>query len=236
MTEQHPPGDPESDQPVTLPLGPSLPWWRQHDPEQPHGLSDSSDSSDLSDRLDPPAAPDAPVTATSPGGEQRRVPRVGRRNVLALGAALVIVALLAAGVVTLSLRLQSARQAEAARTQASAASRDAARVLFSYDFKTLDADFARGLTVTTGAFRDEYSRTTQRVVKDVALRYQAVVVADVVESAVVQAAPDAVTTIVFLNQATTSTRVEGQKIDLSRVRMHLVHRHGRWLVDKVDAL
>ena len=233
MTDQHPPGDPESDHPVTLPFTPSLPWWRQDDPEQPASLPDRSD---LSECPDPPAEPDASATTTSPGVEQRQVARVGGRNVLALGAALVIVALLAAGVVTLGLRLQSARQAEAARTQASAASRDAARVLFSYDFKTLDADFARGLSVTTGALRDQYSRNTELVVKDVALRYKAVVVADVVESAVVQAGPDAVTTIVFMNQATTSTRVEGQKIDLSRVRMHLVLRDGRWLVDKVEAL
>ena len=79
-------------------------------------------------------------------------------------------------------------------------------------------------------------RTTKEAVAPVARRYQAVVLADVVESAIVSATPDEVTTIVFLNQATTSTRVEGQQVDNSRVRMILTLRDGRWLVSKVDAL
>ena len=141
-----------------------------------------------------------------------------------------------AGVAFLGLRLRAQSQTEAARDEAVVASRDAARVLFSYDHATLDADFERGLSVTTGAFRQEYSRTTKEVVTDVAKQYKAVVVADVVESAVVGASPREVTTVVFLNQATTSTQVEGRKIDQSRVRMRLEKVGDRWLVAAVDAL
>jgi Mce-associated membrane protein len=172
-------------------------------------------------------------TDVSPDGD---LTHARRRPLAGLVAAVVVVALLAAGVGYLGLRLRTEAATDSARTEAVAASRDASRLLFSYDFKTLQDDFARGLAVTTGAFREEYSRTTRDVVSDVATRYKAVVLADVVESAVITASPSKVTTLVFLNQATTSTRVEGQQIDGSRVRMVLEKRDGRWLVSAVDAL
>jgi Mce-associated membrane protein len=173
--------------------------------------------------VDPIAAP--PAAAVS-----------GGRGLLPLVLVGLLTLAMIAGVAFLGLRLRSQSQADTAREQALVASRDAARVLFSYDHATLDADFERGLSVTTGPFKDEYARTTQEVVKGVATQYKAVVVADVVESAVVGASPREVTTVVFLNQATTSTQVEGRKIDQSRVRMTLVKVDGRWLVSKVDAL
>ncbi len=141
-----------------------------------------------------------------------------------------------AGVAYLGLRLRAEAQTESARNEAVAASRDAARLLFSYDHAKLEEDFAKGLSVTTGKFRDEYARTTSQVVTQVAKDYKAVVVADVVESAVVGASPDEVTTLVFLNQATTSTQTQGRQVDQSRVRMRLVEKDGRWLVAEVQAL
>ncbi len=160
----------------------------------------------------------------------------GRRALLPLVLVGLLTVAMIAGVAFLGLRLRSQSQADTARDEALVASRDAARVLFSYDHATLDADFERGLSVTTGTFKSEYARTTKDVVSAVATQYKAVVVADVVESAVVGASPREVTTVVFLNQATTSTQVEGRKIDQSRVRMVLVKVDDRWLVSRVDAL
>ncbi|MGI8537483.1 MAG: hypothetical protein ACR2K2_13570 [Mycobacteriales bacterium] len=159
-----------------------------------------------------------------------------RRGVLSLVLVGLLTGLMVAGVAFLGLRLRAEAQTETARDEAVAASRDAARLLFSYDHATLDEDFAKGLSVTTGAFRDEYARTTEQVVADVARQYKAVVVADVVESAVVGASPGEVTTLVFLNQATTSTQIQGRQVDQSRVRMRLVESGGRWLVAEVQAL
>jgi Mce-associated membrane protein len=42
--------------------------------------------------------------------------------------------------------------------------------------------------------------------------------------------------LVYVNQTTTSTRVEGPKIDQSRVRMQLRKSGDEWLVARVDAL
>ena len=169
---------------------------------------------------------DAPASASAAVG----------RSAWPLALVGALTALMVLGVGFLGYRLYTERQTEMARDEAVAASRDAARLLFSYDHATLDEDFAKGLSVTTGQFRDDYSRTTSQVVAGVARQYKAVVVADVVESAIIDAAPDEVTTLVFLNQATTSTQITGRQVDQSRVRMRLVERDGRWLVAEVQAL
>jgi Mce-associated membrane protein len=159
-----------------------------------------------------------------------------RRPWLPLAAVGLAVVLLAALTGLLAWQLRQQARAESARDEALAAARDAGRVLFSYDHESLEEDFAKGLALTTGDFRDEYRRTTTEVVTPVAERYDAVVVAEVVEAAVVEARAKEVVALVFLNQGTTSTRVEGQQVDQSRVRMRLVERDGRWLVEEVSAL
>ncbi len=42
--------------------------------------------------------------------------------------------------------------------------------------------------------------------------------------------------LLFVDQTTTSTRLEGPKVDLNRVRMTLVEQDGKWLVSELDAL
>jgi Mce-associated membrane protein len=136
----------------------------------------------------------------------------------------------------LAWQVRDRSQADAARTEALESARDAARLLFSYDHTSLDEDFSAGLETTTGDFREEYERTTRDVVRPVAEQYDAVVEAEVVDGAVVSASRDRVVALVFVNQTTTSTRVEGPKIDQSRVRMHLTQVDGEWRVAQVDAL
>jgi Mce-associated membrane protein len=125
---------------------------------------------------------------------------------------------------------------EDARRAGLEASRDAARVLFSYDYRTLAKDFAAGRALATGVFRKEYSDTTSKVVTPVATEKKAVVKADVVTAGVVRASTSTVVTIVYVNQVTTSTLAAAPKIDLSRVRMTLQSVGGRWLVAKVEPL
>jgi Mce-associated membrane protein len=144
--------------------------------------------------------------------------------------------LAAGGTGYLGWQLREASRADTARTEALEAARDAARLLFSYDHEQLETDFAAGLEVTTGEFREEYQRTTRDVVTPVATEYDAVVQAEVVEAGVSSASGDEVVVVVYVNQSTTSTRVEGPKIDQSRVRMTLVTVDGQWRVRKVDAL
>lgn len=173
-----------------------------------------------------PASSDPVVLPPPPGGTEAPEPALDaapagrpRRAWLPLAALGTVVALLVGGTGLLAWQLRSQARAEQAREQATAAARDAARLLFSYNHETLAQDFEKGLAVTTGGFRDQYRRTTTEVVTPVAEQYDAVVVAEVIEAAIVDASADRVTALVFLNQGTTSTRVQGQQVDQSRVRM-----------------
>jgi Mce-associated membrane protein len=174
------------------------------------------------DEPEPESAPER-----APAGRGPLVP------LLALGLTIVLMAL-AAGFVWY--RVHRTDQIESARTAGLEAGRDAAAVLLSYDYRTLDKDFSAGKAVTTGAFRTEYANTTSKVVAPVAKEKKAVVKAEVVTAGIVRASPDTVVTIVYVNQVTTSSLNAGPKVDLSRVRMTLKHVHGRWLVSKVEAL
>jgi Mce-associated membrane protein len=174
-----------------------------------------------------------PGAYPEPEPEPAGIPRAGRAPLIALVLTVVLMAL-ATGFVWY--RVQRADQIDAARQAGLEASRDAAAVLLSYDYRTLDKDFSAGKAVTTGAFRTQYASTTSKVVAPVAKEKKAVVKAEVVTAGIVRATPDTVVTIVYVNQVTTSSLQTGPKVDLSRVRMTLKHVSGRWLVSKVEAL
>jgi Mce-associated membrane protein len=163
-------------------------------------------------------------------------PAAARSSLLPLLALVVTVVLMALATGFVWYRVHRADQIEDARQAGLEASRDAAAVLLSYDYRTLDKDFAAGKAVTTGAFRTKYGDTTSKVVAPVAKEKKAVVKAQVVTAGIVRATPDTVVTIVYVNQVTTSSLNSGPKVDLSRVRMTLEHVGGRWLVSNVEAL
>ena len=149
-------------------------------------------------------------------------------------AVLLVAAAAAAGV--LAFRVQRTEAADSARGEAAAAARAHAQKILSYDHRTLDADFAAARKALTGSFKDQYATTTDTVVRPSAEQYKAVVEAEVVATSVVRASADRVVVLVFVDQTTTSTRLEGPKVDLNRVRMTLVDVDGNWLVSELDAL
>jgi Mce-associated membrane protein len=125
--------------------------------------------------------------------------------------------------------------AEDARRDGLAAAVSAAGVILSYDHARIDRDVAAATARTTGRFRTEY-RDTSRAVVPVARQYRAVVKATVTGSAVVSAGPDEVVALLFVDQATRSTRVTGTRIDQARVRLTVERTGGKWLVSRVEAL
>ncbi len=62
------------------------------------------------------------------------------------------------------------------------------------------------------------------------------VTAEVAASSVVRAAENQVVVLLFVDQTTTSTRLEGPKVDLNRVRLTMTRVDGDWLVSEVVAL
>lgn len=124
---------------------------------------------------------------------------------------------------------------EVSRSQALAASRDAARAVFSYDYRHLAKDFAAGKAVSTGTFAEQYAGTTSKLL-DFAVKNKAVVAADVSDASVVRAREDEVVCLVFLNQTSTSSAVATPRITQSRLEMTM-KRHGQtWSVASINAL
>jgi Mce-associated membrane protein len=150
--------------------------------------------------------------------------------------AVAVVLALAATAGLLVLRAQAADRLERARGAAEAAAETHAVTLLSYDHRHLDRDFAQARKVLTGAFADDYAATTEKVVRPSAQEVKAVVTAEVAASSVVRAEPGRVVVLLFVDQTTTSTRLDGPKVDLNRVRLTMVESGGDWLVGQVDAL
>ncbi|GAC1443256.1 MAG: hypothetical protein NVS3B26_08670 [Mycobacteriales bacterium] len=182
----------------------------------------------VGDDTSPPPAP-----LTSPARSPRATSPLRSAPVLAL---LLMTVLMAAATAVVWYQVNRHDATETARRQGLETSRDAARVLFSYDYRTLPKDFSAGLAITTGRFRAQYADTTSKVVTPVATAKRAVVKAEVVTAGVVRATPDTVVTIVYVNQVTTSSLQPGPKVDLSRVRMTVRDVGGQWLISNVEAL
>ncbi|MET7512722.1 hypothetical protein ABZS88_04460 [Streptomyces sp. NPDC005480] len=167
--------------------------------------------------------------------------RRGRRLLITVLGALLVATLVAAGV--LGWRYHETSRTDQARGQALTAARQAAPVVLSYDYQHLDRDFAAARTRLTGHFRDEYGKTTTTVVGPTARKYHGVVKATVTQPAggtpaasVVSATPDRAVILLFVNQVTKSTQVQGSRVDLNRVRMTLTRTGRGWKVSGVDAL
>ncbi|MBC9730421.1 hypothetical protein [Streptomyces sp. TRM68367] len=196
---------------------------------------------------DPPEpSPDSGEQELQESRSARRPGRLPGRRLLTAALCLVAVAGLVA-VAVLGWRYREARLAEQARGEALAAAVKAAPVVLSYDYRHLDRDFARARGHLTGAFRDQYQKTTTTVVGPTARKYHGVVKATVAApsgkagggaaaASVVSAAPDRAVVLLFVNQVTKSTQVTGSRLDLNRVRMTLTRTGDGWKVSAVDAL
>lgn len=185
-------------------------------------------------RLSAPDAPTAPVS--EPRGRIRQ-PDSDKGRDWGLIAATLVVVVLAACTVLVAVRARAVEQRDDARVAAQAAAEAAATAVLSYDYRRLDRDFARAQRLLTGQFAKDYAKTTDKVVRPSAEQVQAVVTADVAASAVVRTpSGDEVVVLLFVNQTTTSTRLEGPKVDLNRVRMTMREVDGVWKVADVDAL
>lgn len=183
--------------------------------------------------LDYPAPNQPEQSEPAPQRERTRPERSGTRLLAGL-LALTLSALAAFGLV--AYRVRADHRVESARDQAVAAARDHAETILSYDYRHLGADFAAARTTLTGAFARAYKVTTTKMVRPGAEQYHVVVKAEVASQSVVSATADQVVVLLFVNQTTTSTRLDGPRVDLNRVRLTLVKVDGRWLVNKVVAL
>lgn len=160
-------------------------------------------------------------------------PRVTRTAALALGLLTLALATLTT---VLAVALHRSAQTAEARRAALAAARASATDVLSYDYRHLDADFAKARKHLTGAFRGQYDKTTASVVAQTAPQFQVVVAARVEAAGVKSASPDRAVVLVMVNQTTTSTKLPVPRVDQNRARLTMAKVDGRWLVARVEAL
>jgi len=134
------------------------------------------------------------------------------------------------------------RMAEDQRTLAGnqAAAKSAAGTIvekmLGYDYKTFDQHTTEVSALLTGSFRNEFAQAATTKVKPLAVPNQAVVVAKASKVSVMSTPDqDTVRILAFVDQTTTSAKLERPLIDQNRVILTMSHVDGRWLVSKVEA-
>jgi Mce-associated membrane protein len=159
--------------------------------------------------------------------------RLGK--LLTVTIAVLLVLTLTAAVV-LGIKAWQGREAEQARSQATAAATKAAALVLSYDYRSLDKNFSAARATLTPAFAADFDQTT-KVVAEQAKKTKATVKAEVREVGVRDGDADRVTLLVFVNQTTTSTITQGKpRVDLNRARFTMVRNGDRWLVQEIAGL
>ena len=111
----------------------------------------------------------------------------------------------------------------------------AAAAIFSYDYRTFDASVANGRSFTTGTFTDEYAKTTAAL-KDTAIKEQAVVSAQTTVGGVIDASPDRVEVLLYVNQYRRNVNISGEKVDQNRVVLTLTRVDDTWKVSGASAI
>jgi Mce-associated membrane protein len=187
------------------------------DPHDPADVEHPADSD--SDQAGP-----APVTSV-----------VRRRPRLVVSALAICLAALLAACVVVGLATRREQADVAGGNAALSAARASATVILSYDYRRLDADFARAAALTTGSFRTDYQATTGDAVAKLAAQTQAVVVAQVMAGGVVSSTSERATVLLFVNQTTTSNRLDAAKVDRNRVELTMQKVGGHWLVSGLKA-
>lgn len=160
----------------------------------------------------------------------------GRVMLALLVIALLILVVGIAAVGLHSVTMTSTDDLSHVRKEAVAAGRAHAKVILSYDYRTLQRDFRRGQQATTGDFRADYQKTTKKLVKKTAKKYHTVVTAKVVATAVVNANEHKVRLLLYVDQNTVSDLKKNGRLDQNRVLMTLKDVNGKWLVSKLDSL
>ena len=108
--------------------------------------------------------------------------------------------------------------------------------MLAYDYKSFDQHTTEVSALLTGGFKKEFVQAATDVVKPLAVQNQAVVLAKASEVSVMGTPDqDIVKILAFVDQTTTSAKLERPQIDQNRVILTMLQADGRWLVSKVEA-
>lgn len=119
---------------------------------------------------------------------------------------------------------------------AASAARTTIERMLGYDYRSFDQHTTQVSALLTGSFKPEFVKAATKVVRPLAVQNRAVVSASASEVSVMSTPdPATVTILAFVDQRTTSTRLQRPQIDQNRVILTMSLVDGRWLVSKVEA-
>ena len=172
------------------------------------------------------AATTAPAENTGLRSRRMLVPAV--LAALALGSAIAV------GV----LGWQAYSDARSQRAQAAAleAAKAGTVQVLSYDSKTLDADLARSRTLISGAFASKFEELAGSVIEPAVKQQNLGTKATVARSAVIDAQPDQVRALLFVNQTTTVGSDPAPHTASNQVRVTMTWTDGHWLISDMQPL
>jgi Mce-associated membrane protein len=156
------------------------------------------------------------------------------RTGLAILVALLLAALVA-GVVLYRQNDDLTRTQELASAERTA-TKEASRIavaMTSYDYRTVDKDFAWIDQDGTAQFQDTFSESTKPI-RQLITRTRATATGKVSDAAGTAEDADHVEVLLFVDQVLKRAGDRKSSVDSNRVVMEMVHQRGRWLVDDVE--
>jgi Mce-associated membrane protein len=146
----------------------------------------------------------------------------------------VLLVVLVVGCVLLGVRVIHDRRINSARSSALGAAQQYATDFGTYDYKNLDASFARIANDLTGPFKDTYSRTAASL-KATVIQYQEQATSAVQGAGVTSVSPHRAVVIVLFDQSVRSINSTTPVINRTRASITLVRNGGgRWLMSALD--
>jgi Mce-associated membrane protein len=137
------------------------------------------------------------------------------------------------------LDLRDLRDGDGAAAEAMATAKKVAPAMFSYDYRSVEADLARAGGYTTGELTRHYKELTTSLVSQ-AKAEKTVRTAAVVDAGVERATPDRVEVLLFVNMVTVKVIPDQdgqqQQVSQNRARFVMVRQDGRWLVAALSTL
>jgi Mce-associated membrane protein len=130
----------------------------------------------------------------------------------------------------------SASRAQSAQNAALDAARTGTTQVLSYDSKTLDADLAKSRTLISGNFAAKFEDLANSVIVPAVRQQSLSTKANVVRAAVIDAQPEQVQALLFVNQTTTMSSQPAPRSATNQVRVTMTWSDGHWLISDVQPL
>jgi Mce-associated membrane protein len=191
---------------------------------------------------DKPAAADKPAEVrvpvqSTPAPELKPAADAGRARPVLVPIALAALALASlVAVAVLGWQSISASRAQSAQNAALDAARTGTTQVLSYDSKTLDADLAKSRTLISGNFAAKFEDLANSVIVPAVRQQSLSTKANVVRAAIIDAQPEQVQALLFVNQTTSMSSQPAPRSATNQVRVTMTWSDGHWLISDVQPL